>query len=174
MKYLNPHHFFSNAPYSNSQINMKKVDPSCCFGFYCRNAEDYGNFKQEAINSITPSEQHMKYPMCQILDGSAHDHHVLVKKEPEPDEIDEMVILDNYIGSNIPNHSGLSLDVVESTSKIDKARKISPETSRFSKLLPSSNFYPKFMRQKSSSPAVRRKHKHSEESFVHEFELLDP
>jgi len=57
-------------------MNCKKLNPSCCIGFYCRDLEDFHNLIKQ-IEDLMPSK-HRKYPIFNIAVGSYVD-----VKEPE-------------------------------------------------------------------------------------------
>lgn len=194
------------------KTSVRKVDPSCCLGFYCRTAKDFEVFKREAKQNFS-SSKFGTYPMYLVMDGCSGDHQPrsptsqkeLSKsknsQEPHPKvgivsgstahRQEDYLIRERTspgppqsvsIASAEGRECGLErvsvLDVRKSPSSESprKAHAKTPTeelTAKLNRLLPDkSKFYPKFMRQKSSSPASKRKNLEKQSSLEHEFELL--
>lgn len=186
------------------KTNAKKIDPSCCFGFYCKNSREFEQFKEEGKGN--PSKDTVNYPMFLIMDGHSGDHQFSPSKtekktlshEAQNDltvaskmlsgETHDLALndpteqLENDIGASATNdipqkisNTSSTKSAVKSSKKVSKVEGFSEEMSaKLNKLIPDpSKFYPKFMRQKSSSPTARRKNKNKEEeSLESQFELL--
>nr|XP_039258263.1 uncharacterized protein LOC120334826 [Styela clava] len=181
------------------KTNVKKIDPSCCFGFYCRNSKEFEKFKEQCKKN---QKRTLSYPMFLIMDGRSGDHQFSPKTPEDPKELGESY--DNYAQPSNIVPSNTEYDTLPETSTVNleegigatpspnpipspknggKSPKKSTKSDGFSmdemsaklnKLIPDpSKFYPKFMRQRSSSPTSRRRNKNKEEeSLESQFELL--
>jgi len=68
------HTYHNDAP---RKVSIKKVDPSCCLGFYCRDKNDYENFVSEVNRILTARDSSRPnqnlYPIFSITEGSIVD-----------------------------------------------------------------------------------------------------
>jgi len=58
-----------HCPYPR-KMAIKRMDPSCCIGFYCRKREDFEAFCKETVEVLKPPMQRTEYPMFIISEGS--------------------------------------------------------------------------------------------------------
>eukprot|EP00794_Sanderia_malayensis_P008211 gene8211-9091_t len=66
------------------KMSIRKMDPSCCIGFYCRKREDFDEFQKETVNVLKPPMQRLEYPMFIFENGSsrANELHTGVGSTP--------------------------------------------------------------------------------------------
>nr|CAD7588644.1 unnamed protein product [Timema genevievae] len=58
---------------SPRKMNLSKIDPSCCIGFYCRTQDDFYSFVRTAQSFLVPPSQKAQYPMFVFSEGRSTD-----------------------------------------------------------------------------------------------------
>jgi cysteine protease ATG4 len=57
---------------SPRKMNLSRLDPSCCIGFYCRTRDDFYKFMQ-SVRQILGSSHEAEYPMFVFCEGRSRD-----------------------------------------------------------------------------------------------------
>ena len=176
---------------------MKKIDPSCCLGFYCRNPEEFEQFKIDGRKNFSPPQQPVNYPMCLIMDGRVGDHriHTVVgsaNSDASHDAFSSIKIASPMLTKEFdacgpdddfplePDeckrpYGEPDLKSRQQKNYLKKSKTDGFSIDDFSSKLNKLNPFPNFMRQKSSSPITRRKNQSAEDdenSLESQFELL--
>lgn len=61
---------------SPRKMNLSKMDPSCCIGFYCAGKSDFFTLKERYEASVLPSKSSLnEYPMFVFAEGHGKDVH---------------------------------------------------------------------------------------------------
>lgn len=67
------HSFHCRSP---RKMNLSKMDPSCCIGFYCRTSSDFFNFVTSVQPYLIPPSRHglsIEYPMFVFSEGRSSE-----------------------------------------------------------------------------------------------------
>lgn len=162
---------------------MKKMDPSCCLGFYCRTPDEFEEFKIQSQKNFTPPQQSVSYPMCLIMEGRSGDHEIK-STTLSPDDIHEpnfsknasLSTASSYVGVDVGDNSPIrktsitgnkqdSEGAMLKKKKRGDAFRMDDVSSTLNKLNPLA----KLMRK---SPTAKRKSPGEHEELESQFELL--
>ncbi|XP_049781963.1 cysteine protease ATG4C isoform X1 [Schistocerca cancellata] len=58
---------------SPRKLNLSKMDPSCCIGFYCQTKDDLEKFVQNVQTCLIPPHEKAEYPMFIFCSGRSRD-----------------------------------------------------------------------------------------------------
>ncbi|KAK7789854.1 hypothetical protein R5R35_003761 [Gryllus longicercus] len=79
---------------SPRKMNVSKLDPSCCLGFYCKDLLEFNDFIESVQQGLVPAGDRSEYPMFVFCEGRSHEalatQRISIPDGPQPNrrEID--------------------------------------------------------------------------------------
>ncbi|GLH02691.1 Cysteine protease [Gryllus bimaculatus] len=79
---------------SPRKMNVSKLDPSCCLGFYCKDLVEFNDFIESVQQGLVPAGDRSEYPMFVFCEGRSHEalatQRISIPDGPQPNrrEID--------------------------------------------------------------------------------------